>query len=33
MRNRTRGKKRKYSVKKIFKTRTGYKKKRRSVRI
>ena len=26
MRNRTRGKKRKYSVKKIFKTRTGYKK-------
>ena len=33
MRNRTRGKRRKYSVKKIFKPRTGYKKKRRSVRI
>tara|TARA_B100000795_G_scaffold229429_1_gene186521 strand:- start:221 stop:655 length:435 start_codon:yes stop_codon:yes gene_type:complete len=33
IRNRTRGKRRKYSVKKIFKTRVGYKKKRTSVSV
>ena len=33
IRNRTRGKRRKYSVKKIFKSRVGYKKKRTSVSV